>query len=149
MFTKLIRLGRDAELKTATTGTQVLNFAGAYKVGYGQNEKTQWIDCALWGDRGASVAQYMKKGSQIVIYGDQLQTEEFTKNDGSLGFKLKCRIVSFDFAGGTDTRGSSPVERSNAHHSNGHTQQPQQPQQQMPPQAAPVNSLDDSYDIPF
>ena len=80
MFNKLIRLGRDAELRTTQSGNQVLGFAGAYDVGFGDNKKTQWIDCSLWGDRAVKLQQYMKKGSQVVIYADDLQIEEYPKN---------------------------------------------------------------------
>lgn len=127
MFIKLIRLGRDAESFTTQQGKNVLNFAGAYKVGYGQNEKTQWIDCALWGDRGQAVHQHMKKGTQIVVYGDDLHIEELTKGDGTQGHKLKCRVSSFDFAGGPPQQQAVPQQAT----------APQQSYRAPAPQAAP------------
>ena len=110
MFIKLIRLGKDAELKQLQGGKQVLNFSGAYSVGYGDNERTQWIECAIWGDRAASVQQYMVKGAQVVIYGEDLEVETWNKNDSdrTAGATLKCTVRSFDFAGGKQ-EGSAPT----------------------------------------
>lgn len=39
MLTKLVRIGRDAELRVLPNGTQVLNFPAVYDVGYGDNKK--------------------------------------------------------------------------------------------------------------
>jgi single-strand DNA-binding protein len=138
MFNKLIRLGRDAELRTTQSNKQVLGFAGAYDVGFGDNKKTQWIDCSLWGDRAVKLEQYMKKGSQVVIYADDLQIEEYPKNDGTTGVKLKCRIVNVDLAGSSQS--AAP-------------QAPQAPAYQnvpQAPQAQPANNFDNfDSDIPF
>lgn len=102
MFIKLIRLGKDAELKQLQGGKQVLNFSGAYPVGYGDNERTQWIECAIWGDRAASVQKFMVKGAQVVIYAEDLEVEAYNKNDQdrTAGATLKCTVRNFDFAGG-------------------------------------------------
>ena len=111
MFIKLIRLGKDAELKTTNNGKQVLNFSGAYPVGYGDNERTQWIECAIWGDRAVSVQQYMVKGAQVVIYAEDLEVEAWNKNDAdrTAGATLKCTVRNFDFAGGKQ-EGTAPPQ---------------------------------------
>ena len=118
MFTKLVRIGRDAELRVTPNGTQLLNFPCVYDVGFGENKQAQWLDVVMFGKRAESLAQHFTKGKQIVIYADDLLVETYQKNDGSQGVKLKCKLVEFDFAG------------SNQNDSN---QQPggfQQPQQQ-------------------
>lgn len=100
MFTKLIRLGRDAELKTTTSGKAVCEFTGAYDIGYGDNKHPQWVKCSLWGDRGAKVAQYLTKGSQVVVTLDDLKSRAYINNQTNepVG-TLEGRVVSFDFAG--------------------------------------------------
>ncbi len=135
MFAKLIRLGRDAELRTTQNNKQVLNFAGAYDVGFGNDKKTQWIDCSLWGNRAQAVAQYMTKGAQVVIYADNLHIEEFKKNDGTTGNKLKCTVNNLQLAGGNN-QGSAPQAAPQQ-------QSYQQAPQQQAPQSAP------SYSDPF
>ena len=51
-------------------GTHVCNFSVACRSGYGQHEQTVWVDCALWGKRGESVAQYLTKGQQVAVTGE-------------------------------------------------------------------------------
>ena len=67
MFSKLVRLGRDAELKTLSNGTQICEFSAVYDVGFGQNKKAQWLKVALFGNRAEKAAQYLQKGKQIVF----------------------------------------------------------------------------------
>ncbi len=124
MLTKLVRIGRDAELRVLPNGTNVLNFPAVYDVGFGDKKKAQWIDCAMFGKRAESLSQHFTKGKQIVIYADDLQLEEYPKNDGTTGAKLKCKIVEFDFAGGDKQQ---PVQQAGGF-------QPQQPQQGFVPQ---------------
>ena len=137
MFNKLVRIGRDAEMKYLTNGTAVLNFSAVYDIGYGQNKKAQWLDCTMFGDRATKVVDYILKGKQIVIYAEDVRIDEWDKPDGSKGFKLACKLVSFDFV--SDGTGGQ--------------QQAPQTQYQPPAQAQPaqnmqdMNSFDD--DIPF
>ena len=44
MFIKLVRIGRDAELRYTPAGKTVCNVACAYDVGWGENKRTGWID---------------------------------------------------------------------------------------------------------
>ena len=141
MISKLIRLGRDAELKTTQTGKQVLSFAGAYDIGFGDNKKTMWLDCSMWGDRGVKVAQHFTKGTQIVIYGRDLELETYTKGDGSFGAKMKCTVSDFDFAGSSQPQ-STPYQ-------NAPTPAPQQAPTQQPQQQQPPAGSDEFDDIPF
>ena len=63
-------LGRDAEVKSIG-GSTVCNFSVAMKAGYGQNEQTIWLDCALWGKQAESkLPGYLKKGQFVVLAGE-------------------------------------------------------------------------------
>lgn len=63
------RLGRDAETRQAG-GKPVTNFSLAVDEYAGQGEKrTLWIDCAMWGERGEKLAQYLAKGANITVAG--------------------------------------------------------------------------------
>ncbi len=135
MFTKLVRLGKDSELKATSTGKQLLIVTAVYDVGYGDNKKPQWIEAVLWGDRGAKMAQYFTKGTQLVLTLDDVESEGYQSQraENGVGSKLKAKIVSFDFAG-----------------------KPQHSQQQTAPQPAPQQApqppagFDDfNDDIPF
>lgn len=143
MFTKLIRLGRDSESKVTQSGKKVLEFTGAYDVGYGQNKRTQWVKCSLWGERGEKVQQYLLKGSQVVVTLDDLEAEAYIKKNTSEAVgALKGRVVSFDFAG------ERPQNYQQA--STGTAPQQQQAPQAAPQQQAVPTGFDDfDDDIPF
>lgn len=143
MFTKLVRIGRDAELKYTAGGKAVVGLACVYDIGWGNNKKPQWLEAVIWGKQAEALAPYLTKGKQVVIYTDDLQLETYKKNDGGEGSKLKCRVVNIDL---TDNKQSGPSQ----------TQQQQAPQQsqQAPRQQAQQQQNDGfnddfSDDIPF
>lgn len=63
------RLGRDAELKTTSGGTKVLSFSIADDIGRGDKKRTQWINCALFGDRAEKLGRYLTKGTLVECHG--------------------------------------------------------------------------------
>ena len=64
------RVGRNAESRHTQGGNQVLNWSMAVDSGYGDNKTTIWLDCALWGERGAKLAQYILKGHRLGVHGE-------------------------------------------------------------------------------
>jgi single-strand DNA-binding protein len=130
MFSKLVRLGKDAELATTPNGKQVCKIVAAYDVGWGDNKKTVWLDGSLWGDRGAKLAQYLTKGTQIVIHADDVEPDAFQGKNG-LQTKLKMTINNIEL-----------IARSND------TPKPvQQVTNSSPSYLAPA--IDDMGDLPF
>lgn len=70
------RLGKNAEIRRTQDGKPVLNFTVAVDDGYGENKKTMWFDCAMYGDRGEKIAQYLTKGTSVAVTGN-LGTREY------------------------------------------------------------------------
>ena len=68
-------VGKDAVIRQAGD-KQVTGWSVGVKDGWGHNEKTLWFDCSWWGQRGAKVAEYIKKGGKITVAGD-LSTREY------------------------------------------------------------------------
>jgi len=135
MFSKLVRLGKDAELGTTPAGKQVCKITAAYDVGWGDNKKTVWIDASWWGDRGAKVAQYLTKGSQIVIHADDVEPDAYEGRNG-LSTKLKMNVTNVELV--ARSQQAAPAS------------QPAQQRQAPVQQAAPAQcGFDDSDDIPF
>jgi single-strand DNA-binding protein len=63
-------LGKDARTNKAG-GTTVANFSVAVRSGYGDNEKTIWVDCSLWGKQAESkLVDYLVKGQQVAVSGE-------------------------------------------------------------------------------
>lgn len=68
-ITLIGRLTKDAESRYTPDGKPVLDINLAVDDGYGENKKTLWVRCSLWGERGEKLAQYLTKGGQIYIEG--------------------------------------------------------------------------------
>jgi len=98
MFTQLIRIGRDVELRYTQSGKAVCSIAGAYDVGYGDNKKTQWIDCALWEKRAEALAQYLVKGQQCMVTLDDVHIDIYEGQNGPKS-TLKARVVDLKLCG--------------------------------------------------
>lgn len=124
MFIKLVRIGRDAELRQVG-GKSVLNVSVAYDVGYGQNKQTQWMRLALWGDRADKVASHFTKGKWLVIRADDLQVRTFQGKDGTQA-SLEAPLVGFDFVSDSrrDDGGPTPSRMIPICHSDHHTSAP-------------------------
>ena len=126
MFTKLVRIGKSAELRSAN-GKPVLSVSVVYDVGWGQNKKSQWLNLAMWGAQAEKTVQYFTKGKQIVVRVDDLHIDEYNGKSS-----LKGTLVSFEFVQ-DGKREQEP-------------QQARQPTQRQ----APTNTFDDDSDLlPF
>lgn len=68
-------IGKDAVTRTTQSGDSVTGWSVAVEERNGQDKRTIWFDCSLWGKRGASLAQYLTKGSRVAVSGD-LSTRE-------------------------------------------------------------------------
>lgn len=102
------RIGRDADLRHTQDGKAVLNFALAVDTGYGDRKETLWVDCALWGERGEKLAQYLTKGKAVTVSGD-VGLRTFDKRDGSHGASLTCNVQRLTLQGGGEARQAAPA----------------------------------------
>ena len=120
------RLTRDAETRYLQNGTAVLSFSVANNTGYGDKQKTNYFDCALFGKRAeGKLAEYMKKGQEVGVVGE-LSLNTYQKKDGTQGASLQVRVNDVDLIG---SKGSQ-----------------NEPQQQSAP---PMPDDFESTDIPF
>jgi single-strand DNA-binding protein len=95
----LARIGREVEVRYTTGGEAVANISLAFtfgKKGADGNRLTQWVDASLWGKRAETLTPYLKKGSQIVAYLDDVSVQTFTKGDGTQATKMVGRIVDLE-----------------------------------------------------
>lgn len=123
------RLGKDSELRQAGS-SQVLSFSVAGDTGFGERKQSHWFECSLWGNQGAALQQYLKKGQQVTVIG------EFSEREYNGKQYKELRVNSIELQGGGQQQG----------------QQQQRPQQQFaqPQQMQPQNNnaVVDS-EIPF
>lgn len=68
-------IGKDAVTRTTQGGDNVTSWSVAVEDRQGQEKRTIWFDCTLWGKRGSALAQYLTKGSRVAVAGD-LSTRE-------------------------------------------------------------------------
>ena len=124
MLIKLVRIGRDAELRSAN-GKPFLSVSVVYDVGYGANKKPQWLNLVMWGAQAEKLHPYLLKGKQIVIRADDIHIEEYNGKSG-----LKGTLIGFDFVQNSSTQ--------------------EAPKHNNPPSThQPPPSFDDIDDIPF
>ena len=91
------RVGRDAELRTTQSGTQVLGFTVAADVGFGDKKHAVWLECSIWGDRAAKLAPYVLKGQSVTVMGEaDLRTWE---KNGKNGASITCRVSELALQG--------------------------------------------------
>lgn len=95
------RLGKDAELRRTQSGDPVLSFSVAVGDGYGENKRTLWFDCSVWGKRGEALSAHLTKGSAVAVSGD-LSTREY----GGKTY-LTVRVNELTLQGGKQERQDS------------------------------------------
>ena len=88
-FKELVRIGKDAVTRFTHAGKAVTGFSAAFDNGWGDRKQTVWLDCSVWGERGEKLAQYLTKGSLVLVEGD-IGTRE---HDGKTYLTLDVREV--------------------------------------------------------
>ncbi|CAN5188424.1 single-stranded DNA-binding protein [soil metagenome] len=78
-------LTRDPETRTIASGSTVTSFSIAVNErrskGASGEEEVMFIRVSAWNKTGELVAQYMKKGSQVLVEG-RLKIDKYTAKDG-------------------------------------------------------------------
>lgn len=120
------RLGGDAEVRFSKAGKPVGQFSVAVDSGWGDNKKTNWVRCTVFGDRAEKLAPYILKGDRIGVTGE-LEIQEW-ENDKGKGFAVCCIVRDITLLGEKRDGGARAAPS---------------PQ----PAAAPDDGFDD--DIPF
>ncbi len=85
-FMKVIfsgRLGSDPQIHYSPTGRAVTDL----NVAVGDGENTEWFRATVWEKQAENCAQYLKKGSRVLIEG-RLKTESWQDREGQVHFTL-------------------------------------------------------------
>lgn len=106
------RIGRDAEVRKVND-QDVANFSVAENIGFGDNKKTQWWSCALWGTRAAKLEPWLTKGSAITVCGE-VTVREYDGKDGNRKWELSCRVLDVTLQGSPERGGAERAEPSSA-----------------------------------
>lgn len=89
------RITKDAELKMiGAKQTPCAEFAIANNTGFGQFEKTSFINVQLWGQAATGLVQYLTKGKQVAVLGEFVQNDWVDQNGGKHStWRLSARAV--------------------------------------------------------
>lgn len=80
-FSVIGRITKDAELKTiGAKQTACAEFTIANNTGFGQYEKTSYVDVQLWGQAATGLVQYLTKGKQVAVQGEFVQNSWVDQN---------------------------------------------------------------------
>jgi len=110
-FTFTGRLTKDAQLKTLSTGKQLLEANVAVNTGFGEYRKTLYVKVNLWGARGEKVAGFMKKGGLIGAIG-VLSKNVWQGNDGLEHTDLVVDAADLQMLSNKRTEAESSTEES-------------------------------------
>ena len=102
------RLTRDAEARFIPSGTAVLSFSVANNTGFGDNQKTHYFDCSIFGKRAeGKLKDYMLKGQQVVVEGE-ISLNQYQKKDGTGGASLNVFVNNVELMGSNQQAGAQP-----------------------------------------
>lgn len=75
-------VGKDAVLRVTPNGKHIATFSLPAKSGFGDNEKTSWLQCKMFGAMAEKLSASILKGAKVTVTGEFV-IEEWDKNDGS------------------------------------------------------------------
>lgn len=119
-------LTHDAELRATASGMSVLSFGVAVNDRYFNKQTNQWedrpnfVDCTLFGNRAQSLAQWLVKGTKVAIEG-KLRFSQWQNDQGNKRSKLEVLVDEVEFLSAQRTQALQ-----------------QAPQAYQPAQAAPM-----------
>ncbi len=120
-FNKVVLLGnltRDVEMRTTAGGQSVANFSLAVTRSWRdkdgqQQDQTSFINCVAWGKPGEVIAQYVKKGSPLLVSG-RLDQRSYEDKDGNKRQAVEVVVEDFTFVSGgnrDDNTSSAPAAK--------------------------------------
>ena len=116
-FNRVILAGnltRDVELRHIPSGTAVADVGLAVndrvKKGEEWVDEVSFIDLTLWARQAENAAEYLSKGSAILVEG-RLNQESWEDKEGNKRNKLKVVVDQFKFIGGKNTGAQQSEEK--------------------------------------
>lgn len=115
-FFRLDILGNVGKAEMRTVGQdECLSFSVAVnlrkkKKGGATEEKTEWVQCAIWNDFARSLAPYITKGTTVFATGEP-SFETYTDRDNNVRTQIKLRVDKLQLCGSGEKQGSSGQHR--------------------------------------
>lgn len=90
------RLTKDIEIRYTNSNKAYSSFSLAVNTGYGDNQRTDYIECVAWEKRAELLSKYCSKGSKLLIEG-KIQTNSYDAPDGSKRYTTKVIVENLEF----------------------------------------------------
>jgi single-strand DNA-binding protein len=103
-FTIVGNVGREPSLRYTQSGVAVCDFSVAVTRRFGgrdggeRQEKTLWVRCTCWRQLGEIAAQYVKKGTQILVVGT-VEVSAYLDKSGQPAATLELTADTFQLLG--------------------------------------------------
>ncbi len=97
------RLTRDPELRHTNSGTAVCSFSVAIDNGYGENRRTDFINCVAWSKTAEFVTNYFSKGKMIIVEG-RIQSRSWDDPNG--GKRYATEVIAENVSFGESKKSS-------------------------------------------
>lgn len=143
-------MAKDCELKTISNGNKVLNLSiGSNEYGDEKNSdgtnKPMWINVSSFKEEAIRMAQYLKKGSNIIVIGD-MKTRMYQNNNQEWNCAIEINNADIKFngtstkkeEGATETSGTTTAKTTVKH-----------TDMDIPVQTATQTVSDDKDELPF
>ncbi len=130
-------VGKDAVLRVTPNGKHISSFSLPAKTGFGENEKTSWLNCKMFGAMAEKLSGAVVKGAKVTVSGEFV-IEEWTRQDGTQAQMPTILVRDIDLP---PRNGQSQNQQT--------TSQPQHQQQRAAPPQASEPPMDFDDDIPF
>lgn len=103
------RLGKDAELKKTSGGTEVCSWSMAYDTGYGDKKQAHWVKCAMFGKRAASLQPLLVKGKLVEVVGVPVAAGWIDKKTNQARAQIEVSVLEVTLHGGGKSEDDAPV----------------------------------------
>ena len=90
------RLTRDPEMRHTNSGTPVTTFSIAIDNGYGDNKRTDFVNCLAWNKTAEFVTKYFAKGKMIIVIG-RIATRSWETQDGKRAYATEVIANEVNF----------------------------------------------------
>lgn len=90
------RIGKNAETRNLSNGDPVTSFSVGCNAG---KDKTVWVNCAIFGDRGPKLAQYLTKGTSVAITGRPSARGWQKQGSSEVNADLQCAVDQISLLG--------------------------------------------------
>ena len=101
-------LTKDADLKYTPNDKAYSDFCIANNEGYGDNKKTNFFNCTLWGKSAENLNRFLTKGQKVLITG-KVEINDYKDKEG---VERKIIDINVDSFGGVELIGNKVQQES-------------------------------------